>query len=74
MCGACDARDDVFFVARFVTGTRAGMSHGVAGPRTRGCEEEDDLQNKNRSKTINTCSFRASHNYTWRVDKSLLPR
>lgn len=71
MCAGCSVGDDVFRDAGFVTETRAGMCRGVVRPRTRGWWAEDDLQ-ENPEKTINTCSFRVAHNYTWHVDNRQL--
>lgn len=43
-------RDDVFHRARFMTVTQAGLCRGVAWPRTRGHQQEDDLQETSQEK------------------------
>lgn len=68
-------RDDVFHRAWFMTVTQAGLCRGVAWPRTRGRQQEDDLQETSQEKKrgeINTCSRRVTHNYTWHVDNRQL--
>lgn len=52
MCVGSSVGDDVFRDARFVTETRAGMCRGVAWPRTRGWQDEDNLQEKARKKQL----------------------